>query len=67
MEMSVLKATHILAYLVTHVYQATTGLSHLQLGFWQRFIYKTLFNKKYTYVNTVHTVYYVHTYLCSSN
>jgi len=67
MQMSVLNASHILAYLVTHMYQATTGLSHLQLEFWQSFIYKTLLNKKYSYVNTVHIVYYVHTYLSSSN
>jgi len=60
--MSVLRASHILAYLVTHMYQATTGLSHLQLEFWQSFIYKTRLNKKYTYVSTLHTVYYVRTY-----
>jgi hypothetical protein len=61
-----LKASHILAHLVTHMYQATTGLSHLQLEFWQSFTYKTLLNKKYSYVNIVHNVYYDHTYLSSS-
>jgi len=49
------------------MYRATTGLSHLQLEFWKSFIYKTLWNKKYNYVNIVHTVYYVRTYLSSSN
>ena len=67
LEMSVLKASHILAYLVTHMYQATTGLTYLHPEFSQSFIYETLLNNKYSYVNTEHTLYYVHTYLSSSN